>query len=210
MRTRIPQAAARLMALHPNLQLETHDAGDMIEPQAWGVIMSPRVDGVSAYRYMLWRLFNPALPILVVVMLNPSTATHLEDDKTVDGLVRRARRLGYGGVLVVNCFAYRAREPGHMKSAQDPVGEANDDAIVVATSGQRVLCAWGTNANHMGRGERVKCLMIENDAALHHLRLCKNGEPEHPLYVPSALGLTPWPDICANGSFTPTVTCKVS
>lgn len=166
----------------------------MLDPAEWGAILSaPDAEGGSAYRYMLWRILDVTLPLLVVIMLNPSTATHDATDRTVDGLMRRAARMGYGGVLVVNCFSYRAREPGDMKKATDPIGPLNDDAIEMALHEELdLLCAWGANATHRQREEQVKCAITRGRCRPHYLRLCASGAPEHPLYIPSDLGLKPW------------------
>lgn len=197
----------RLNCLSPDLVCLTAQRGDMIDPEEWGAILSPPgPDGVSLYRYALWRLFDPTRPVLVAIMLNPSVATHEDGDRTADGLVRRARRLGYGAILIVNCFAYRATEPSDMKRADDPMGPYNDDIIrTVLDCDVDMLCAWGRNASHRGREEEVKCLISSGRARPHYLRLCAGGEPEHPLYVPGAIGLSPWrltPD-ASTGCATP-------
>lgn len=195
-----PAAARRLVEEIPGLLLREERRGDLLEPQTWGAVLGPEgSDGQSEYRYMLWRIFDPLLPILVVLMLNPSGATHSQGDRTVDGLVRRARRLGYGGILVVNCFAWRAKDPSCMRRAPDPVGPANDRTIELALDQEvDLLCAWGTNATHLGREEKIRCLISEGRARPHWLRLCAGGAPEHPLYLPYALTPTPWDDMRQN------------
>lgn len=193
--TTLHDLVARLAALSPDLLCLTAARGDMIDPEEWGAMLSPPDEnGRSWYRYALWRLFDPRRPVLVAIMLNPSVATHEDGDRTADGLVRRARRLGYGAILIINCFAYRATEPADMKRAADPIGPFNDDVIrTVLDRDVDMLCAWGTNASHMGREDKVKCLISSGRARPHYLRLCAGGAPEHPLYVPGAMGLSPWP-----------------
>ena len=165
-----------------------------MDPQEWGAVLSQAdADGNSQFRYLLWRITDTELPLLMVMMLNPSRATHEQGDRTVDGLMRRAARLGYGGVLVMNCFAYRATDPAEMKKAEDPVGPANDDIVAaILAEDADLLCAWGVNATHRDREREVKCSISSGRARPHVLRLCASGAPEHPLYIPSALGLTPW------------------
>lgn len=192
-----PPPALRLVREASGLVLLEQMTGDLLEPQSWGAVFSaPTCTGESQYRYMLWRIFDTRLPMLVVIMLNPSTATHMDGDRTVDGLVRRARRLGYGGILVVNCFAWRARDPQAMRKAANPVGPENDRAIAIALDQEvDVLCAWGTNATHLGREKKIRCLISGGRARPHWLRRCAGGAPEHPLYLPSGLALTPWDDM---------------
>ena len=62
-------------------------------------------------------------------MLNPSTATEVQNDPTVERCERRARALGFGAFRVTNIFAFRATDPKVMRAEADPVGPANDAAI---------------------------------------------------------------------------------
>lgn len=193
----IPRAALRLIEEAPHLIMLNDERGDLFSLEQWGAVFGPEINGFSPHRYMLWRVFDEQRPLLVVIMLNPSKATHLTGDRTIDGLIRRARAMGYGGILVVNCFAWRATDPADMKrEGERAIGEENDLAIAIAVDQDLdVLCAWGVNAMHLEREKRVRCLISEGRAKPHWLRLCGGGAPEHPLYLPSALGLTPWSDM---------------
>ena len=77
----------------------------------------------EAYRYALTRVWNPAGRKALFVMLNPSTATEVQNDPTVERCERRARALGCGAFRVVNIFAYRATDPQVMR-ALETVGGA--------------------------------------------------------------------------------------
>ena len=59
-------------------------------------------------------------------MLNPSTADGETDDATIRVCRGRALRMGYGGIIVVNLFAYRATSPDNMECAADPFGPDNE------------------------------------------------------------------------------------
>ena len=68
------------------------------------------------YRYSLTRIWNPAGPKVLFVMLNPSTATEVQNDPTVERCERRARALGFGGFRVTNIFALaRHRSTRHAR-----------------------------------------------------------------------------------------------
>ncbi|HIF78819.1 MAG TPA: DUF1643 domain-containing protein, partial [Sulfitobacter sp.] len=54
------------------------------------------------YRYSLTRIWDNAAPRVMFVMLNPSTATEVQNDPTVERCERRARVLGFGGFRVTN------------------------------------------------------------------------------------------------------------
>ena len=58
------------------------------------------------YRYLLTRVWNPDAPRALFVMLNPSTATEVQNDPTVERCERRARALGFGGFRVTHLFAW--------------------------------------------------------------------------------------------------------
>ncbi len=81
------------------------------------------------YRYRLTRIWDPDGEKALFIMLNPSTATEVQNDPTVERCERRARALGFGAFRVTNIFAWRATDPKDMRAAPDPVGPANDDAI---------------------------------------------------------------------------------
>ena len=144
------------------------------------------------YRYMLTREWGPEGRVLFV-MLNPSTATELQNDPTVERCERRARALGYGAFRVCNIFAWRATDPRDMRAASDPVGPANDAAILEGAAwADRVVCAWGSHGAHLGRGPAVERLLRESGRPLAHLGLTRGGHPRHPLYVGYATAPTPW------------------
>ncbi len=82
------------------------------------------------YRYTLTRVWEPAGRKALFIMLNPSTATEVQNDPTVERCERRARTLGFGAFRVTNIFAWRDTDPRKMRAATDPVGPANDAAIL--------------------------------------------------------------------------------
>ena len=145
------------------------------------------------YRYSLTRVWEPSGGRVMFVMLNPSTATEMQNDPTVERCERRARALGYGAFRVTNIFAWRDTDPRKMRAAPDPVGPANDAAILDGANwADRVVAAWGTHGAHLGRGPRVAGLLREAGHGLYHLGLSKDGHPKHPLYIAYAQQPEPW------------------
>ena len=139
------------------------------------------------YRYSLTRTWDPDGRKALFVMLNPSTATEVQNDPTVERCERRARALGFGAFRVTNIFAFRATDPRVMRAAADPVGPANDTAIAEgAPWADQIICAWGTHGAHLDRGSRVEALLRATALPLYHLGLSKAGHPKHPLYIPYA------------------------
>lgn len=138
----------------------------------------------EAYRYVLTRVWDAAGSKVAFVMLNPSTATEVQNDPTVERCERRARALGFGAFAVVNIFAYRATDPRVMRAQGDPVGAGNDAAILAAVDwADSVVCAWGSHGAHLGRGAAVASLLRSTGRPLMQLGLTKGGQPKHPLYI---------------------------
>ncbi|MEX0783040.1 MAG: DUF1643 domain-containing protein [Dehalococcoidia bacterium] len=139
-------------------------------------------DATRAYRYHLWREWDPGLPAVTFVMLNPSTAGAARDDPTIRRCLGFARSWGYGGLKVVNLFAFRATSPRELFAAADPLGPENSRWLDQATARRgHLLLAWG---NHGTRapGETVREL---TNARASCLGLTRLGQPLHPLYVPA-------------------------
>lgn len=139
------------------------------------------------YRYKLWRYFreNPT-SIVNFLMLNPSTATATVQDPTVERCCRRVQSWGFDGLIVTNLFAWRSTHPAVLKTLHDPIGPENNTAIErAANESALIVCAWGKDGSIQNRGKQIRAALerkfLEKTS---YLRLCKGGEPEHPLYVP--------------------------
>ncbi len=145
------------------------------------------------YRYLLTRTWEANGRTALFIMLNPSTATEVQNDPTVERCERRARALGYGAFRVTNIFAFRATDPRVMRAEPDPIGPANDSAILDSLPwADTVICAWGTHGSHLGRGPAVERLLRAKGRSLFHLGLSKEGHPKHPLYIGYDRQPEPW------------------
>ena len=145
------------------------------------------------YRYSLDRIWDPEGKRVMFVMLNPSKATEVQNDPTVERCERRARTLGYGGFCVTNIFAWRATDPRDMRAAVDPIGPENDRILVKNTKwADHVIAAWGTHGAHLERGLAVALMLRKHSKVLFHLGLSKDGHPKHPLYLPYSQHPIPW------------------
>lgn len=128
-------------------------------------------------------------------MLNPSKATEVQNDPTVERCERRARALGFGAFQVTNIFAWRETNPNLMRKAIDPVGPDNDAVLTLAAAwADSVIAAWGTHGAHLDRGIAVEALLRGKRAPIYHLGLSKAGHPKHPLYITYAQQPIPWSD----------------
>lgn len=137
------------------------------------------------FRYSLTRCWDQNDAKVLFVMLNPSRATEVQNDPTVERCERRARALGFGAFQVTNIFAWRETNPKLMRQAVDPIGPDNDAALLEGAGwADSVIAAWGTHGAHLGRGQAVEALLRQQRAPLFHLGLSKAGHPKHPLYIP--------------------------
>lgn len=136
------------------------------------------------YRYALTRTWDAKLPKLGFIMLNPSKATEVQNDPTVERCERRARALGFGAFRVTNIFAWRETDPHKMRRAKDPVGPDNDACLTELMHwSDTVIAAWGVHGEHLNRGPAVEAVLRRTGQHLHCLGLTKHGHPRHPLYV---------------------------
>ena len=150
------------------------------------------------YRYALTRIWDPHGKRVLFIMLNPSKATEVQNDPTVERCERRARALGYGSFCVTNIFAWRETNPRLMKQADDPVGSENDAQIQQNMAlADDVIAAWGTHGAHLGRGRTVQELLSRCGQPVFVLGLSKDGHPKHPLYIAYAQTPVLWSELSA-------------
>ena len=149
------------------------------------------------YRYLLTRTWNADGRRALFIMLNPSKATEVQNDPTVERCERRARTLGFGAFRVTNIFAWRDTDPRGMRATQDPIGPGNDAAILGSVRDwirpqDQIIAAWGTHGEHLQRGPKMEAMLRETGKPLFHLGLSKAGHPKHPLYISYSQQPQPW------------------
>ena len=146
------------------------------------------------YRYSLTRIWDPDGRRVLFVMLNPSTATEVQNDPTIERCERRARALGFGAFRAVNIFALRATDPRDMRADAAPNGPDNDRILREGAAwADMVIAAWGTHGTHLNRGAEVEANLRHDGFELWHLGLTKHGHPRHPLYLPYTATPQSWP-----------------
>lgn len=138
------------------------------------------------YRRLLWRIWDVSLPLMLMIMLNPSKAGRRESDPTVTRQIERGKRNGFGGLLVANAFDVVATYVGDMRRHRAPLSPSNNQSILDAAaraerSGGMVIAAWGPHAKHLDRHAQMLDLLV--GIKLHALVTTKDGYPGHPLYV---------------------------
>lgn len=137
-----------------------------------------------AYRYALWRIWQPSLPWVLFIGLNPSIADGTTDDPTLRRCIRFAQQWGYGGLLLGNLFAWRATYPHELAKVANPMGKENGDWLVwLGKNAGTILLCWGNYGRYQNRAQQLLPLLSN---PCYHLGLTQKGEPRHPLYVPAS------------------------
>lgn len=167
-----------------NLEIRTHESG--------GIRSEAVFSDDERYRYLLTRRWSEA-PKAVLLAMNPSTATELVNDATIERFIRRVQRWNangknYGAASVVNVFAWRETDsrllPKRIAERVDIVGRYNDRFITEACqSAEIVICGWGQPGNLLGRGAAVIEMLTKQGVRLHALAINADGTPTHPLYI---------------------------
>ena len=151
------------------------------------------------YRYLLSRnITAESNRVLLVCMLNPSTADEEKNDPTICSVYRLAKNGGYGRLLVLNLLAIRCTNPSNIWLHQDPIGIDNwqtwhNTLKDLNPEQDTVALAWGCTPK--GRNQFI-CALVE---ASNCLKLWKgsiktwkqnlDGSPRHPLYISSTTKL---------------------
>lgn len=151
------------------------------------------------YRYWLEITLADSGPRLAAILKNPSTATATRSDPTVGKVSAWARRSGFGALIVVNLFAYRAMHPAALNALPyaRAVGSENDHYLREAARQADVLVvAWG-NPNGI-RPERYATRIREVAALLGSVpwqqvgRPTAAGHPRHGLWWDQTMRLAPF------------------
>ena len=133
----------------------------------------------NQYRYSLSRIWSLNQKPALIIGLNPSTADETEDDPTIRRSMHYSYQWGFGGLIMVNLFAFKATLPSDLRKANHPFGKDNNKFII---EHQResgiVLVAWGNDGALHNRDKEVLDL-INNPMCL---KINKTGQPAHPLY----------------------------
>lgn len=158
-----------------------------------GAIMSD----CGQFRLHLHRMWGDAGKVLAFVMLNPSTADGYADDPTIRRCIGFGRALGFGGVVIVNLYAFRATDPLELRRAGWPRHPSEDRWITTAVDQAtfedgEVCCAWGSMGGATARAAEVRALIRKGGARPMCLGTTAGGAPRHPLYLPGSARLKPY------------------
>jgi hypothetical protein len=157
------------------------------------------------YRYLLSRQVKATSSrVLLVCMLNPSTADETQNDPTILRVCRLAEQGGFGRLLVLNLLGIRATKPLDIWLHDDPLGVDNWqtwDRVLqeLVPSRDGIAVAWGRAPIKRSQLLRFRGVLVE---AADRLQRCPislmtwvqnlDGSPRHPLYISMAQELQPY------------------
>lgn len=162
-------------------------------------------DDAEIYRYTLLRRWAPG-PMCLWILLNPSTATAIKLDPTLQRCLQftmswthvgQERHLPFGAFEVCNAYAFRSPHPEDLWKVDDPVGPNNDAAILSAAKrADLVIVGWGDGCSPQ-RERQLAQLLCDHGIQPHMLAATKRGSPSHPLArgkhrIPYSATPTPW------------------
>ena len=149
-------------------------------------IQTAYIDG--DYRYYLTRFWEESKGAVVFIMLNPSTADAGHDDPTIRACVDFAKNLGYGGMYIVNLFAFRATNPDKLNEVLDPFGPENYSFVTKLCESsivKQIICAWGSKLplKYPEAGRDMVKKLNHKGITTFALKVNLDGNPTHPLYL---------------------------
>ncbi|MFC3040701.1 DUF1643 domain-containing protein [Virgibacillus xinjiangensis] len=147
-------------------------------------------DQDPTYRYALECIWDEKGKIVAFfIMLNPSVGNYDVCDPTLNRCVNFARSWGYGGIVVVNLFAYITSDPKELLEVEDPIGSRNDEVIdVIAEAADQIVYAWGVDHGHYHQRNQQVMERLKDYEPKCILKN-KGGHPRHPLFLKKDLEL---------------------
>lgn len=145
------------------------------------------------YRYQLeWPTGAPGDRRVLFCLANPSTATHLEPDRTVTRCIGYSRDMGFAWCGIANARAWRETDPDLVPPGPRGVGPRNAEHVLeMVRRAELVICGWGKLGGT--QGPVMLDLICSAGKTPHALSLNDDGSPEHPLYLKKTLRPFPIP-----------------
>lgn len=148
----------------------------------------------NEYRFRLTRTWDSTKKIVGVLMLNPSKANSLKTDNTIMNLTNYLIDKNYGGVDIVNMYAFMATKPSELVHRNLAYESLNNDYILqVATEREILMIAWGSDVNkYVNRKKEIEQLLSPYVGKLRCFEDPSGKSPRHPLHLSSTWGLVPY------------------
>ncbi len=143
-------------------------------------------------KYVRYLLENKGDNQLMVIGLNPSTASDLEPDNTMRRIMGYAQNNGFDGFIMINLYPQRSTNPKNLDSQLNEQRH-NENLKIIRQIAKKVnspTILLGFGSNIMRRSYLKACLIdIVNELRDLNpqwkcIKLTKAGHPGHPLYLP--------------------------
>lgn len=159
--------------------------------------MHAEISRDGSHRYSLTRIWSHGSPLVVWVMLNPSTADGSIDDPTIRKVRGFTQRNwpSSGGFVVLNLFSFRATDPRALALAD--VNDRHSDYELAwwfaraASNDWPVVLAWGAYG-HVYPTRVRQVLELSRTCKRFCLGVTASAQPKHPLMLPYSASLLPW------------------
>jgi len=155
----------------------------MLVEDASGARFSP----CRKYRYALWRRWDwqGFGNQVMFIGLNPSTADERKNDKTISNCIGFAKRWGYGGIVMMNLYPFRATYPSDLIACDAPTTPANLEAFgYYRTHVGLIVAAWGSLKvpwrPRMQWQSTIQNVLHAISQPVYCLGRTKDGSPRHP------------------------------
>jgi len=137
------------------------------------------------YRYRLVKIWDWNLKIAGIIMLNPSKADVIKVDATVMNITNYLIDNGYGGIDIVNLYAYRTTDPRFLTNRDQQFESINNDYIHEVTKDRDIMIiAWGSDNNkYKTRKREVERILLPYSEKLKCFEDESGKQPRHPLLL---------------------------
>lgn len=146
------------------------------------------------HRIYLWRIWDRTKPLVMFILLNPSTANETLNDHTVRKCIGFAKRWGYGGIFMCNVFTLVSTDPKALNKEPNIAMGASLAMKVIRQKCEKAVVGWGSYITQVrqweDRVERIKWDL----SPLHCLGVTKDGHPRHPSRLPYTTQLIEFPE----------------
>ena len=173
-----------------------HDPGGKVKLAVGSnITSSAQFSSCGKYRQLLTRCWDPALPSVLFIGMNPSVADLTVDDPTVRKECGFAEREGFGTLLKCNVMDYRATSPRKLlETGVCPTSNTNLQVIQSQLAvAQQVVCVWGKlHPKLTPYAAQVVGILKQANVQAFCLGVNIDGSPKHPLYLANKTRFQPF------------------
>jgi hypothetical protein len=148
------------------------------------------------HRFTLYRYWGNPEDYVCGISMNPSGAAEDVSDRTVNGMLHRARHVWrVGAYYQLNVMSIRGTNSSHLATTSVVNLPENHEHIRrIAAEARFVVVSWGNRGHKHGRGAEVERILREvcDPAKVFCFGFNKTGAPVHPLYQKPDAVLVPY------------------